>query len=837
MTSKNKKRHERPAAAVGGGLRQEVERLIAKEHLKDAVKQAKLCFRENPTQENHYLLERAYFLRADQLGRDAMPTSAREVAFHLLEFGVTDPTLLEQAIRLLISLGMSREARVLQGKIDSPEVLERFVRIEADLAVVHPERATGATEEIRQGGQLIRDAIEAVQGGDETKGLESLQGISRGSPFADWRVFARGLAAKHRGEAQETLANWDRLDPDRAAARIVRALRGLAPPSPGEAGTTGKVKLEALESRVFGVAVLEPLEQLRTFLAENRWDRAIRQAAALRHVLSRIDPALAVRLTRILCPLFIQEVGDLGFREAKARVKEFTAAVERLPIDPQWNRFWALLWEEPQGGPDDAEDSWRKYLKDLETIPSLTPEERVLARALVLKHLGENRVDEAKLMADAVDAPFGPRPSQREIKVQRDLAVACFEESLKLLPTHRPTFRALLEAYQAWDRVDDGAAVARRLLKSFPDDFDAASWLSMYHFKRQEPEPALELARQARALKPLDATAVENEWAIQILRARDFALKGRWDEGRAAFEAADQLLPERSGDLHLRARRAIFELKAGQPEPADALIAVAQEGLPEATPLWLALLIEAIRYQLPKADRDRFEARWTAAVSKKVRGETAGALATLIAPFVAGQVDYKGRDGHIKDVVDYLRRTTRIKYAHDNLAQACSLISLLDKEKKLFETLVKRGLKLFPNSPLFLMFSGALELQRGPLSGGNLRLAREQLEKALRLVSESSNPMETRLLPQIRESLSMLKDISSATMGMPFPGRGGGFPGGSRMGDFGSYFEIMMGEMLDDEEDDEFNDEWDDEPPRLPSSAPRAKSAGPKSAKPKKKKG
>ena len=216
MSSRNKKRIERPKVTGGGQLRGEVERLIAKDRLKDAVKEAKLCFRAEETPENHFLLERAYFLRADQLRRKAMPTAAQEVAHHLLEFGVTDPALVEESIQLLLSLGMSREAQKLKERIDSPEVRERFARQEADVVVIHPERTGHAPAEVRQGGQAVRDAIEAVQRGDEAKGLEALREISRSSPFADWKMFVRGLAAHSRHEAPEARANWDRLDPDRA---------------------------------------------------------------------------------------------------------------------------------------------------------------------------------------------------------------------------------------------------------------------------------------------------------------------------------------------------------------------------------------------------------------------------------------------------------------------------------------------------------------------------------------------------------------------------------------------------------------------------------------------
>jgi tetratricopeptide (TPR) repeat protein len=834
MGSKNKKRTGRPTVAGSSGLRQEVERLIAKDHLKDAVKQAKLCFREEATPENHRLLERTYFLRADELRRKAMPTAAREVAQHLLDFGVTDPALVEEAARLFLSLGMSRAAQGLRGRIDSPEVRERFARQEADLAVVHPDRTDGAAVEIREWGQAVRTAIEAIQKGDEVKGLETLRDVSRGSPFADWKLFARGLAASSRGEDGEARANWDRLDPDRAAARIARGLQALARPlaagaSPEGAIAKANVKLNILERQVLGVGVLEPLEQLRALLAQDRWDDAVRQVGSLRQLLAHVDPALSVRLTRIVYSHLIRSATQLDFRDAKSLVKGFTYAAERLPIDPHWNRLWALIWEGPQGEPDQAEHYWRNYLRDLETLPALKPEERVLARALVLKHLGEEHVEEVEAMADSADSPFGPRPSERDLKAERDRAVACFEESLKLAPDHRPTYRALMDAYEDWDRPDDAATVARRLLERFPDDFEAVMFLTNYHFRGQEPDPALEYAKRARALKPLDEHAIANEWAVQVLRARDLAIKGRWDEGRAAFEAAERLRPDESRGLHFRARRAVFELKAGQAERAEALIAEALQALPEATPLWLALLIESIRYELPKPDCERFEARWTTALPKKVRSETAGTLAELMGSFVGGEIDYTGRTGHLKEVLGYLRRTTRIKYEHDDLARACSLLGLLPKEADLFEKLVKRGIKLFPNSPLFLTLSGTLELKKGPFGGGNFRLARDQFEKALERAEASSDPQNVRLVPKIRESLSMLRDLSSSPMGLPFMGTGpDALPGGPGTGGFHDFLGALSGMFGGGPDDDDFDDNFDDEPARLP--APRAKGAARKKA-------
>ena len=89
-------------------MRHEVEKLIQKERLKDAVKQAKLLFKDESTPENHRLLENAYFLRARQLLELRMPESAIEVARHLLEFGLTSTEWADEFVRLLIKSGAGR---------------------------------------------------------------------------------------------------------------------------------------------------------------------------------------------------------------------------------------------------------------------------------------------------------------------------------------------------------------------------------------------------------------------------------------------------------------------------------------------------------------------------------------------------------------------------------------------------------------------------------------------------------------------------------------------------------------------------------------------------------
>ena len=97
MASKHKRRNERPVVA-GGGLRQEVERLIAKDRLKDAVKEAKLCYKQERRPKTISSWS-ACTTSARTSPENAMPSAGQEVAQHLIEFGITDPGLFEDARR------------------------------------------------------------------------------------------------------------------------------------------------------------------------------------------------------------------------------------------------------------------------------------------------------------------------------------------------------------------------------------------------------------------------------------------------------------------------------------------------------------------------------------------------------------------------------------------------------------------------------------------------------------------------------------------------------------------------------------------------------------------
>ena len=216
MASKLSRSHPEKAPAVGASSapRAEAERLIEKERYKDAVKQAKLSFKEDASGENHRLLERAYFLRARQLLQQGMRTSAVEVAQHLLEFGVTASDSPEELVRLLITLGFQKQATQIQDRLGSPELRGRITELAADQLVIHPDRAGADSPDRAREALIIRQSLEKLQAGDEAGAMELLRDLPRSSPLSEWKFFVRGLAAFYRHDEAETKTNWDRLDPE-----------------------------------------------------------------------------------------------------------------------------------------------------------------------------------------------------------------------------------------------------------------------------------------------------------------------------------------------------------------------------------------------------------------------------------------------------------------------------------------------------------------------------------------------------------------------------------------------------------------------------------------------
>jgi hypothetical protein len=764
MPAKQSRGDQGTAADLSRPIGAEIERQIQKGHFKDAVKQAKLLHKRENTPETRRLLERAYFLRADQLFALGMHTSAAQVARHLLDFGVTASDGLTELTRLLVGLELEGEAFALHERLGRPEERGRLEGMAADWAVVSPRRAARAGPRIEREARLVRESLAALQAHDETSAVAMLRDLPRRSPLSEWRFFARGLAAFYRRDETTVRANWERLDAERMAAQIALRLTQIVSAA-GPTPARDKSAVETLETEAFGEPVLERLSQVCEQAARQEWERVLHWLGPLRRSLERIDPHLAERLTSVLSGSVIREAMRMDVEAAHRLVNGFTQVAKPTALDPEWSRLWALVWDGPHAEKSGAKAYWSCYAQDLERLGVFTAPERSLAQALVWNHVAELCRSGDQPMHGPGPALGGPWhgqnpcvPEARPTEAEKCERIACLEQSLALAHGHLPTYRSLVGTFREWGDRAEMAAAAQRLLAVFPDDLETLSLLARHQYSAGAPGLALPLALRARGVRPLDESLRDLEWKIRVDLARQHALAGSWDLGRAEFRAADALYPERRGNVAYLARKAVFESAAGEVVQSQKHLIDAREALRFPAPLWLVLLIESVRYDMGADVQMAYARLWEEELEKPWQSESAGVMARLLEELLGSGLRWPAWDAHLGQLVEYLVRFPRSGFRRADVEAACQLLCLVPAQGRLLAELVELGLASFPESLALHYRAGSIELAKGPL-GMRERVAREHLERALDLAEHAAGPGENALCPQIRSMLSWLSEI------------------------------------------------------------------------------
>ena len=230
MSRRKDKSHDRHVPTA-----ESVRRQLEKGNAREALKEAKLCFRLDACGANRELLEETFLVRIQQLHRVQQPTDAKAVLADLIAFGPTSPKVLEAVARLRVLLGETGSNT--KAALDADPSL--LIEI-ADRAVLDSKLAVPDYADLMQHVNAVREALLAVETGEDSRAIELLAVISRGSPLADWRLFVRGLSAFYAREDERAEANWSRLEKSRPAARIARTLQ-LAANMPGSANQSSDI--------------------------------------------------------------------------------------------------------------------------------------------------------------------------------------------------------------------------------------------------------------------------------------------------------------------------------------------------------------------------------------------------------------------------------------------------------------------------------------------------------------------------------------------------------------------------------------------------------------------
>lgn len=555
MGKHTKRRGDRPGAS---DLYSRAVRELEKEDFKQALKDAKVCYREAPSEERRRLLERAWLARARALFRAGLQAESRAATQDLLDFGVTEPSVQRDLPELLLAVGLFDRASAGNGRAPAAEAPApsetdpRLLAVAADHAVLDPVQAAGTLPGIREGAARVRAALDALCAGDEEAARQALQDVPRHSPFADWRWFARGLAAYYRCDDEGMRSAWDRLAPGRLAARTAAPLRRLAEAAAGppEKDPAFGRAVRLLEELVFGHSITADLERLQADVAQGNWGTMKRGLGRLREACRRATPDLLARIDRLIVETAVRK-GESDW------LGEVTGVLDPPADDPRWNRARALTAESEGEDAEDSERYWRAYLADLEQMPGLSDSDRRLAQALVWERMGrswaleDDEDDEYEEdYEEDYEGEYEEEDYEDEEEEDGDLAppraraVEYLNKALDLAPSLLSAYTALAQVHEERDETEQAVQTHRRLLERFPDHFDSLVYLFRHHLGRDEMLLARQYALSAHALRPTSREAAQMASAGQVdYRGRSDHLKRVLDyvcrSGRVRWQCDD----------------------------------------------------------------------------------------------------------------------------------------------------------------------------------------------------------------------------------------------------------------------------------------------------------
>lgn len=392
-----------------------------------------------------------------------------------------------------------------------------------DVAVFARSSREQLPAELQTQATAVAEALELLRQGADAQALDSLKDIPRSSPFADWRLFVRGLTAFYVADTAAARDAWGRLDPARRPARIATVLLKSETNSPLFAdGQQPPVKL------------VEAARQLRR--REHILVAARNIASASSHDSeTKFSVAQAKQLVpfrdeyRGQDPEFVNRFGQACVRLAACQENPdvFELLVPQVPgpaHDPHWNleNFkYALNFEDSEEWVEEAADDFLK--QDLTKSSAPEPAKQALASLL--------RMAQARYLVDQQSSAFDPFGFMSGGSTDYKSIEKLMGEAIKLYPANRIAHLRLLELLQEqMDESGISAAEKKRIeqrvvsakaafVKAFPSEVEATLWLIDHYFDEDKLPEADKLMSQLSSYRLEDPRAKALPWKLSIRRA------------------------------------------------------------------------------------------------------------------------------------------------------------------------------------------------------------------------------------------------------------------------------------------------------------------------------
>ncbi len=422
----------------------------------------------------------------------------------------------------------------------------------------------------------VMEALESTYAGNFALANERLQNIARSSPYADWRLFVRGLCGFYQKDFETAKQNWQRLDASRRPARIAATLISaeLNEPLAGIAAPPKRL-VEAARMLLHRSSAIAAAKQI---MSVKRRDPEVRfspsQVAMLtnfRDDFRRVDAEFVAKFSQACVYLASVHSSPDVFLLLKN-------SVPGPPHDPHWNLqefLFTKLFEDVVEVREEAAESYIE--KDLPGMTQFSKEQKDALASCILLELA----NEILSSAAPSETPFYFFADPPEYKAIEKLLGA----AIKRYPTNREAHKLLfdiLERQIGSERTLTKAqieAAEKRLIKAkeayvsaFPGEVDTSLELVDHYFSNDELDKANALVKQLSSQR-LDAPLAKAlPWKLQLLGAMyKSRKKADLNSAREALAVAESQWPTWLARTWLPFLKAALELRVGNQELFESL--------------------------------------------------------------------------------------------------------------------------------------------------------------------------------------------------------------------------------------------------------------------------
>jgi thioredoxin-like negative regulator of GroEL len=708
---KKQKNSKRPSELSPGQLEKQALDHMAAARFRQARDTYKILCKQDPQKFLPGLIE-ANSRLAEEMMQKGMISEAEAVLTYLRTIAPSSSLV---AIEISFAL----------KKNDWQSAWDAAVRLRKDPTAVQDERYKAAVADALvlafPGGQeigslslpeaselaAIVSALRCVSEERWEQAQELLRPIPRGSLFAAWKIFVKGMIAFYTGDLKKVETLFAQLPPRGVTVEAARAFQVFLGP-----GYLQKFKEPGIGRVLESACRLLNSSNLAPALV-----RADQSWGATRHT----DSYKEIRQV----PDFPSEQPDLAgalsdfyfkapFAMPDAAHDKYIGWFDRLASSGQFKSdreaqlTYRLLgcaeFDDPYS--EEIEDFWRMFLHYYPEDDPLRSKVESLCLERVGAHFGER--EEAN--------PFTFDEEESVHSRDPEGAVRLLKESIQCDPSNLDAYLKLLDVYQWEKRDNDRDRLLDQMTESFPKDKAVLVRAGRHSLDRNAFVKAIQYLERAHLLDALDPEVLDILASAYVRLARQQYLKNDINKGRNTFDRARRHAVTDRTDFtrgldYLQGLQGVLELTFGDRKMGSRLVNAARESTHSLVALQFFLhgISRIYKHGQGKTFWPELLKKQPQVVSARVRKEVFLMLEHLRS--LKEDLDWSAESTFVRKCLAPLASTA---FSREEVIYYVPRFGPHPEFRSLRDTMVAEGLRRDPSDPRFRMYS-ELENFRSPL--------------------------------------------------------------------------------------------------------------------------